>query len=291
MVGDVGKILLGTASFGSKYGIANSAPPSQQEVKRIITFANQHGFGGFDTARDYDKSEERIGESIDSSLRVYTKFSHGTDVLEPGHLRNQVLDSARRLSRSVLDGISFHNFNDFLRGGLDVVANLESLKEEGLISSWGLSLYEPEEFFQAIEVAIPGYIQIPLNVVDRRFTLHGVLEKAEELGISVQIRSIYLQGALLQHPDNLPPNLTKLDTYLERAREIANLLAINLEAVLLNRALMEKGVNQIVIGVNSLRQIHALKEALTIPEGIDLSELDSRDEVPGEILDPRRWAQ
>ena len=68
-------LVLGTAQFGSDYGVANKVgKPNKQEIFKILTSAWESGIRKYDTAPDYGPSEAILGEfirthGIQSSIR------------------------------------------------------------------------------------------------------------------------------------------------------------------------------------------------------------------------------
>ena len=286
-----GKVLLGTASFGAPYGLANIDTPSIDDVKQIISISSLAGFGGYDTARDYGDSEQKIGSAPENSLQAYTKFSHGTDMGDIKGLREQTNASAKSLGIESIRGISPHSFMDFALAGENAPMHLGRLKSEGLIDSWGLSLYEPQEFFHALEIGRPDYIQIPLNVLDRRFATSGAIARAKDLGIGIQVRSIYLQGALLQSPDSLPPYLAPLGSDIEHLRGLAKRWGVSMESMLLIHAVNQVDVDHVVVGVNSSNHVRAIQAALESTDRLDLSQLNDFHPNPTNLVDPRTWSK
>ena len=58
------KIILGTAQFGSHYGITNKVGEVKcSEVSKIIEEANNNGVNFFDTAPIYGNAEKKLGKS------------------------------------------------------------------------------------------------------------------------------------------------------------------------------------------------------------------------------------
>ena len=54
------KIILGTAQFGSKYGISNkTGVVNQIEIKKIIDYANKNNINSIDVAPSYGQAENK----------------------------------------------------------------------------------------------------------------------------------------------------------------------------------------------------------------------------------------
>ena len=73
------KLMIGTAQFGFKYGIANKIGVlSQAHVKKILDYAHKNSLNYLDTAKSYGKSEQVIGRYLKESgkeWKISTKIN------------------------------------------------------------------------------------------------------------------------------------------------------------------------------------------------------------------------
>ena len=68
------KICIGTAQFGSKYGISNLYGKTKRaEAKKIIHLAKLNQINFFDTANDYGESQKIIGSSNSKNKKIVSK--------------------------------------------------------------------------------------------------------------------------------------------------------------------------------------------------------------------------
>ena len=59
-------LILGTATFGSAYGIANQGFNVEHEnLKEILDYAQNNGISEFDTAPTYGNAENLLGKFLD----------------------------------------------------------------------------------------------------------------------------------------------------------------------------------------------------------------------------------
>ena len=78
---NVSRITLGTAQFGSDYGISNKlGKPNEKTIHSILDFSVKNGINTFDTAAGYGESEEILGrffstEKNNSMPNITTKVS------------------------------------------------------------------------------------------------------------------------------------------------------------------------------------------------------------------------
>ena len=91
------KLALGTAQFGMDYGISNTnGMVNKDEIKKIFKLARYKGINTLDTAKAYNKSEERIGSCIGHNVSSYWKMITKIDNDEVS-LSKQVADSFKTL--------------------------------------------------------------------------------------------------------------------------------------------------------------------------------------------------
>ena len=86
---------------------------------------------------------------------------------------------------------------------------LESLKDRNLVSRIGISIYTKSDL-EGIPLDRFQIVQMPLSIYDQRLFNNGTLDFLVKQGIAVHVRSIFLQGLLLQ-PTNEWPNFLSSD--------------------------------------------------------------------------------
>ena len=63
--GNPAELIVGSVQLGLAYGAANrTGKPDRQTALRLVRRAADAGVGGFDTARAYGESEDRLGEAL-----------------------------------------------------------------------------------------------------------------------------------------------------------------------------------------------------------------------------------
>jgi aryl-alcohol dehydrogenase-like predicted oxidoreductase len=284
------KILIGTASFGQSYGIANSSNPDAIECRGILQFAEKAGFHGVDTAADYLHAESIIGNHQSQALKVFTKLSRKVNLADPNDVFGSFQASLATLHRKEVRGVMPHSVENFLSSGADFVRSMETLKERGKISRWGLSLYAPEELTLALKIAKPDFVQVPLNYLDRRFQAGSFLDQVSTHGIELHVRSIFLQGALLMANEALPIQLEGIRIHLSELQDLARESGNSVYGFLLAFALNSPAVQLGIIGINDQRQIESLFHELQTINHFELESLPKVDLPFDRLLDPRLWS-
>ena len=206
------------------YGIANkTGQPDFETAVSIIKTAWEYGIREFDTAQAYGESEAVLGRAflslgISNDVRIITKLDPKLEPQQRQKIKRAVDRSLERLQIPCLYGIMLHReeWLDNLNHGLE--KTLQALVLDGTIQHLGVSLYTPAKAVQALESDIFDMIQVPANILDRRFADAGVFNLANEKRKQVYIRSVFLQGLLLMKPEDLSarmafakPTLSKID--------------------------------------------------------------------------------
>ena len=141
------KLALGSANFGLDYGLANkSGKVSVNDLADILFFAQEAGIDVVDTAQAYGDSEARIGSLCgDGQFNIVTKIGVGLEKKFVDHNAiSSVKQSCRRLNQSQLYAVMLHRPEVLLGNqGSAIARELQTLKEQGVITKIGISVYSP----------------------------------------------------------------------------------------------------------------------------------------------------
>jgi aryl-alcohol dehydrogenase-like predicted oxidoreductase len=293
----VSRLVLGTAQLGMPYGIANSTgQPDFETAGLIVKTAWEAGIREFDTAQAYGESETILGRvlaslGIANKVRIITKLHPNLEPRQERDVHRAVKKSLQRLQISSLYGLMLHReeWLDHLNNGLE--KTLRALALDGTVQHLGVSLYKPAKALQALQSDIFDMIQVPANILDRRFAEAGVFNLASKKGKQVYIRSVFLQGLLLMKPEDLPakmalakPTLTKLDSLCQQYKLTPNRLV-------LLYIKQEYTHAKVVFGAEMPEQIDQNVEDVKgdLPAGL-MNEIKSIFSDAGEdLVDPSKW--
>ena len=287
---------LGTAQFGSAYGVSNlQGQPSDADVRLIISSALDGGIRVFDTAPDYGESESLIGRyvppgaAIQCVSKVPAISAKRIGRPECDSVVASVHRSLERLRRDSLDVLLVHRASDLALPGAEMLVDtLRGLARSGLVKALGVSVYDPTEVELALDSLPLGVVQLPLNVFDQRFLRSGMLARLAERGIAVHARSVFLQGILLMEPEDLPQGPRRvaagpLGAY-HAARAEAGLSALQ-AALGFVRSVDHVDVG--FVGANSAAElVQCVEAASTPPAALDWPGFASEDPA---LIDPRTW--
>jgi len=273
----INKIGIGTAQFGTNYGISNSeGKTSEEEVYKILEYSKSNSIRYIDTAFAYGNAEEVLGKFDLSKFRIISKYIPKDNF----GVEYQIEKSLKRLNLSNIYGYLAHRPLDLIENNNKNWNILNQLKKNGLINKIGASFNEVKELeiFMKSNLKL-DLIQVPYNYFDNRFEEYIKLLKIE--GCEIHTRSAFLQGLFFCHPDKLSNFFDMVKPFLRKIQETENLSSQLL------RYIMEKDFIDVVnIGVNNLYQ---LKENIQNIGSSDLKLPKLDFEIEKKILMPSEW--
>ena len=164
---NLSKLALGSVQFGLDYGINNADGIVQfEEIKRILDIAFSNNIRTIDTARLYGNSEAVLGQIDLNNWQIVSKFS---SKLDENSMEDKFLLSTKHLQLKKLYGYIAHSADVLIENPI-YWSQLKSLKDQGLISRIGFSIYKPEQLEKLLDLGcIPDLVQVQYNLLDRRF--------------------------------------------------------------------------------------------------------------------------
>lgn len=284
------KLALGTVQFGLKYGVGNRfGVPSETETAAILILARRGGVDTLDTAVSYGDCEARLGALGLHGWRIITKIPalpEGT--FDPRTwLEDQVRESQRRLCVKRLDAVLLHHAADACGvAGSSVLGALRALKEAGLVSAIGVSIYDPIELDSLWPVWIPDIVQAPFNVLDRRLVRSGWLKRLSDAGVRVHARSVFLQGLLLMDAKERPASFDRWGRLLDRWAGWCTAQGHPQLDAALGFVCAQAEIERVVVGVETAAQLGQILQASSRVVALPPDDMMSDDR---ELLEPYRW--
>ncbi len=294
-VGYHSPIILGGAQLGLCYGITNGHFLSCPMLYQLLDKAYYLGFHSFDLAQAYGNAEQRL--ALWQHRRCANHVSFGTKILLPAVNKTDTVNALRRSRRQLknLDYVLLHS------SGLEQFQTLRTLCPK---LKTGLSLYTPKELEQYLnQTNTTGFqiLQVPYSVADRRFEKYfGPLIN---MGVELQLRSLYLQGLLLVGDitpyTNNNHQIAGLLPILYLLSELEHQYAIQRQDILLYAGLRHcdkfKSV-RLVVGLSSPAEVLQLHYSLlriakwdnTLCQNI-ANQLDNFPKLGLQIISPKYW--
>ena len=245
-----------------------------------------------DTAIAYGNSEENIGATESVGFDIVTKLPplSGAETSVTQWVQHQIENSLAKLKRNSLYGLLLHNPADLLAdNGDELLTALLNLKRDGLIKKFGVSIYAPTELdslHSRIPNFVPDIVQTPLNVMDQSIASSGWLTRLSEMNVEVHIRSVFLQGLLLQQPHERSVGFSKWSSVFTQFDSWSNAHQMSPLAACLGHVLSYPEVSQVIIGVtsaNELSQIIAASSGdhVRAPQSLQVTDVD--------LIQPMNW--
>lgn len=284
------KLALGTAQFGLNYGVANTQGKiSHSSAEEIIKYCRSAGIKILDTAISYGESEQCLGSIGVQDFNIVTKLPHIPDAISDieSWIMEEVSSSISRLNTKSLYGLMLHRPDQlFGRHGAAIVTSLEKLKDMGVIQKVGVSVYSPDEFQDLFLIHDFDLVQCPFNLIDRRLVSSGWLKKLKNSGVEVHVRSSFLQGLLLMPRNKIPRNFQAWSSLWDHWDAWLEENTVSPIEACLAYVLSESNIDQIVVGVDSkkqLQQITGAIETTCLDSFPDISSFDN------ELINPSNW--
>ena len=285
------RIVLGTVQLGMPYGINNlKGQPNIEDALSILDYALDSGITTLDTARAYGNSLKVIGEfhrKSTSRFDIINKFHLGQSNLE-----DNVKADLKHSHINKFAAYLFHSFNEFENINKKDINEINALKNQGLVSKLGVSVYTNEQFKKAIESNLIDVIQLPYNLLDNYNYRGKLLEKAKINGKEIHTRSVFLQGLLLMQQTELPKGLIKLAPYIHSLKEIAFKAGLTLQELAVAYVLENKLIDKVLFGVETLEQLKINFKIISNVKPLNamiLEEINAIKVVETNLLNPVNW--
>lgn len=276
------KLVLGLANLNKNYGKLKNKLPAK-EFRKILSKKN---FFSVDTAILYKNvnilKEEKKNISIISKL---PSLNLKKDI------RNQIFKLVsnyfKKLDVKKIDTLMLHRPEQLHSSkGLDIYLTLKDLKKKKIIKNFGYSLYDDTSLNIFINKFKPDILQIPLNILNNKFTTKKNIKLIKEKNIKIHVRSIFLQGTLI--------NKNKIDKYLYRLKKYLDIIKIfsrkhkisELDCCV-NFIKSQKYIDKVIVGCNSLQNYNEIEKSFKNKKYIYPKIIFDNKEK--RLIDPRNW--
>lgn len=293
------RLVLGTAQLGMPYGIANrTGQPDMPAAESMVASVWEGGVREFDTAQTYGESEIVLGHAFKSlgitdQARVISKFDPGIDHQHSADLRRALEQTIARLNISKLYAIMIHSEQllDIWDAGLG--ENLNRFIDEGLVEYIGISVYTPRDAIRALKTEGVSLLQIPGNILDRRFEKEGVFEDAQQRGKQIYLRSVFLQGLLLMNIRDLTGSMEFALPMIDRLINFSKKTGYSIKQLALGYVRSAYPSPKVIFGCETTRQVQENFELWQkeLPAEIVGRIQEEFQNIPETILNPSLWAQ
>ncbi len=286
------KLGLGTVQFGINYGINSEfGKVKSNEVVKILNFAQSKKINYLDTAPSYGDSEKVLGTNKKFDFKVITKTRH----FKNDHITERDLDfldldfnnSLSNLKSDNIYGLLVHNADDLLKPGAEkLIERLEEYRNKGKLLKFGVSVYEPTQLTNILDLFDIDLVQLPLNILDKRMIETEMLTVLDQKGIEVHARSVFLQGLLLMDSEDRPKKFDRWNRHWNIWHQWLEDNKLTALEATIRYAVSFPEITKVFVGVDTLNQ---LEEIYNASKGVlpDVPRELSTDSP--ELLNPFNW--
>ena len=283
-------LVLGTAQWGTPYGLTNERGElTDVDVSEVVITALAVGITAADTHRTTDPNQG-YGRA-QARLRPWARqFQITTKIYGRSELPiiEQLALSLTDLAVPCVHACLVHDWAELTGDERRSTARaLEAVRASGHATKVGVSAYDEAEVASAIDhFESLDVVQVPASVVDQRLVNSAVLHALNDAGAEIQVRSIFLQGLLLEprataslaaHPD-----IRRFHLFCEE-NGITPLTA----CLSFIRSL--EWATQVVVGVTGADELKQVADTWAQgPLTADWAQLASSDTA---LVDPRLWSR
>lgn len=285
------RLALGTAQFGLTYGIANQKGQIKfSEANKILELAKNSNIDLIDTAIAYGDSEKVIGNIGIKDFKFVSKLPalpiNCVDI--NSWVEENVQSSLMHLGVPSLYGILVHRSENFFgNSGKKLINALKMIKSNGLVKKIGVSIYDPSECEQVMNLTRIDIVQAPLSIVDRRLIASGWLSKLYSEEIEIHTRSVFLQGLLLMPRNKIPKIFNKWSEVWDKWSLELKKNNLSASEVCLSFPLSLPEIDRIIIGVDNVSQLNdIIKKSKSQQSQVDWSFMISNDQM---LINPTNW--
>lgn len=218
------KLILGTAQFQNGYGITRKKfKIEKNEINKIFSLAKLSGIKLIDTAEKYKiKNFFEIKKNF-KNMHIITKYQKLPSKNFYQNLKKKIKNDLNQFGVKKLYLLHFHSTKELQKkNNKEIIRALKLIKyKDKLISKIGVSVYEPAEINIILKIFKPDVVQIPINILNQEFIFSGWIKKLKKMKIQIHVRSIFLQGLLLEKKGFLKKRykswhkeLRKIDDYI-----------------------------------------------------------------------------
>jgi aryl-alcohol dehydrogenase-like predicted oxidoreductase len=134
-------------------------------------------------------------------------------------------------------------------------------------------------------------VQVPSNIMDRRFENAGVFQTAEIKSKLIYVRSIFLQGLLFKDHDDLLPSMSFASQTLKSFELLARRANISRQQLALGYVREVYPESKILFGAETISQVKSNLEAWgnTLPQWVVNEAQELFHNVDEKVLNPSLW--
>ena len=297
------KLIIGTVQFGSNYGITNAnGQIKNEELDKIFEFCKHKNLLYFDTAQDYGNSEDIIAYYIKHNKIINKPFN----IITKANFKNKNINDTIKISLekfNIIDIFLLHSFEDYRNK--EIINTLLDYKKNNIIKKIGVSIYNIEDAITLLKENIIDVIQIPFNYLDNQWLenkeFQNLLKYKDNAkdnkmkNIEIHVRSIFLQGLLLNSPLKNPINIKKEE--FDNLQQIINDITTKLKLSKLELCFAFinsfEWISKFLIGIDNFEHLNLNYEIINKNLKLNIEDINFIKEkikyINKNIISPLNW--
>jgi aryl-alcohol dehydrogenase-like predicted oxidoreductase len=279
------ELILGTAQLVTTYGVTRGGeiPATHQSAKEFLRNAYDKQVFTLDTAPAYGDAEKVIGES-GIPFKIHTKLRRGVNALDS-------LEASKvNLQAENIEVVYIHDIDAFRSDSKKMINDLSKILDHG-VRHIGVSIYDEADLALVREFNQVTFVQVPMNVFDRRFS-GAKVQEMNSSGLSVVVRSAFLQGVLLADSATLRPEVMHLKDFVDRFQSEAQKLDVDPVTACLHWVMSQARLSGVIVGAQNKGEFDVIRGSWEKARKLPFD--DSWAEViplPNSVaIDPRKWS-
>jgi len=277
------KIIIGTANFNKYYGISKNRITKNQ-INALCNYAYRKKIYYMDTSSEY-RNSNKIIKKLNSKVIINTKILPDKNWVKFNYCLKKIIKLKKNLGNKKIMTIYLHDESLIYKNYFaKIYENLIQLKKNGHYKKIGISIYNFETINFFIEKYKFDVVQCPFNILDQRLVRQNYYKILRKKKIEIHVRSIFLQGLLLNDFNFKDRKFRKLQEKILFLKNYANLKNINVLDLCMSFINSHK-INKFVIGFNDLKNF---KEVLNYKK-INMINFMQFYLPEKKLIDPRYW--
>jgi aryl-alcohol dehydrogenase-like predicted oxidoreductase len=278
------ELILGTAQLVTSYGVTRSSdsPPDQISARELLQVSFNSGVATLDTAPAYGEAEAFIG-NCGIPFKIHTKLRKGTSAVD------SLKESKKNLRVDEIDVVYIHDIDAFRSNPQQIVNDLSKILDLG-VRDIGVSIYDEEDLALVRQFDQVTFVQVPMNILDRRFS-GSKIDEIRSSGLSIIVRSAFLQGVLLADPTSFRPQVRHLQKFVAQFQEIVSKIGLNPIEACLYWLMAQNEISGIIVGAQNATEFIDIKNSWEAARSRELDP-DWADSIilpDANSVDPRKW--
>ncbi len=202
------KLVLGTAQFSPNYGITNRIKLLRQKsVNNIIDLYKKKNFNFIEISASYKNAIDKLIKTKNTKNLKYIFKINFASLIEKNSSKQirSIKKYQKKLKVKSFDYLLIQNFDKYSKEKniFNEIQRLsKNLKSSGLIKNLGISTYKfyNINFLKKLKI---DSVQLPFSIFDQRLIKKNYHKNLKKNKIKIFVRSIFLQGILLENFNDL----------------------------------------------------------------------------------------